>query len=56
MATDTGINLLNPTKNPMKNTVFLAFLAAVIKAVDDHADLLRCSIATHGKFIRIILI
>lgn len=49
MATDTNINLLNPGKNPKKKKTFLAFLAAVIKAVDEHADLLRSSVATPGN-------
>ena len=40
MSTDTGVNLLDPGKTPAENTQFLVFLVAVIKAVDDYADLL----------------
>ena len=39
MSTDTGVNLLDPGKTPAENTQFLVFLVAVIKAVDDYADL-----------------
>lgn len=46
MATDTGINLLDPGKTPFENAQFLLFLAAVIKAVDEYQDLLRISVAT----------
>ncbi|MBT5365369.1 MAG: glutamine synthetase type III [Phycisphaerae bacterium] len=46
IATDTGINLLNPGKEPQSNTQFLLFLCAVIRAVDLHADLLRASVAS----------
>ena len=49
LATDTGENLLEPGKNPGKNTRFLLFLAATIKAVDEYADLLRVSVATAGN-------
>lgn len=49
MATDTGSNLLNPSRNPRENTSFLVFLAAVIKAVDDHSDVLRISVASAGN-------
>ena len=42
MATDTGVNLLTPGETPYENAQFLLFLCAVIKAVDDYADLLRC--------------
>ncbi len=49
LSTDTGENLLNPGKNPGANTQFLLFLAAVIAAVDEYADLLRVSIATAGN-------
>ena len=44
MITDTGVNLLDPGKTPAENTQFLVFLVAVIKAVDDYADLLRISV------------
>ena len=47
--TDSGKNLLKPGKNPAENNVFLLFLAAVIKAVDEHQDLLRISVATAGN-------
>ena len=46
ISTDTGINLLSPGDTPAKNQVFLLFLAAVIKAVDDYQDLLRISVAS----------
>ena len=49
MSTDTGVNLLDPGKTPAENTQFLVFLAAVIKAVDDYADLLRVSVASAGN-------
>ncbi len=49
LSTDTGINLLDPGKTPAENTQFLLFLAAVIKAVDEYADLLRVSVATAGN-------
>ena len=49
MSTDTGVNLLDPGKTPAENTQFLAFLVAVIKAVDDYADLLRISVASAGN-------
>ncbi len=46
MATDTGKNLLSPGKNPGKNLRFLTFFINTIKAVYDHADLLRASVAS----------
>ena len=46
VTTDTGINLLDPSDTPYQNTLFLVFLAAMIKAVDDHQDLLRISVAS----------
>ena len=49
MSTNTGINLLDPGKTPAENTKFLVFLAAVIKAVDEYADLLRLSVASAGN-------
>ena len=49
MSTDTGVNLLDPGKTPAENTQFLVFLVAVIKAVDDYADLLRISVASAGN-------
>ncbi|MEO6838447.1 MAG: glutamine synthetase III [Ginsengibacter sp.] len=49
MATNTGINLLGPGKTPKTNLMFLAFFVNTIKAVHDHADLLRASIASAGN-------
>ncbi|MDO4294920.1 MAG: glutamine synthetase III [bacterium] len=49
ISTDTGVNLLDPGKQPAENTEFLLFLAAVIKAVDDYADMMRVSVASAGN-------
>ena len=49
MITNTGVNLLDPGKTPAENTQFLVFLMAVIKAVDEYADLMRLSVATAGN-------
>lgn len=49
MATDKGENLLEPGDSPSQNAQFLIFLAAVIKAVDEHQDLLRISVASAGN-------
>lgn len=49
ISTNTGSNLLDPGKTPAENTQFLIFLTAVIKAVDDYADLMRISAATPGN-------
>ncbi|MEP6574270.1 MAG: glutamine synthetase type III, partial [Gemmatimonadota bacterium] len=49
MATDTGVNLLDPQDDTHTNMQFLVFLVAVIRAVDLHADLLRASIASAGN-------
>ena len=49
MATDTGVNLLEPGDTPFENAQFLLFLCAVIQAVDDYQDLLRISVATAGN-------
>ena len=49
LITNTGVNLLDPGKTPGENTQFLVFLMAVIKAVDDYADLLRISVAGAGN-------
>ncbi|HEY7599311.1 MAG TPA: glutamine synthetase III [Candidatus Limnocylindrales bacterium] len=49
MATDTGENLLDPGRTPHDNAQFLAFLLAVIRGVDTHADLLRAAIADAGN-------
>ena len=46
IATDTGVNLISPGDTPYENAQFLLFLCAVIKAVDDHQDLLRISVAS----------
>lgn len=49
LSTDSGQNLLNPGKNPIENAQFLTFLVAIIKAVDEYADLLRMSVASAGN-------
>ncbi len=49
LSTDTGVNLLDPGDTPNENAQFLLFLTAVIKAVDEHQDLLRVSIAYAGN-------
>lgn len=49
IATDKGENLFSPGKTPRENAQFLLFLTAVIKAVDDNQDLLRCSVASAGN-------
>ncbi len=49
MSTDTGENLLNPGKSPHENIQFLLILAAILKAVDIHADLMRVSSAVPGN-------
>ncbi len=49
MATDTGINLLDPRVDAHENLQFMTFLCAVIRAVDLHADLLRASVASAGN-------
>ena len=49
LITNTGANLLYPGRTPAENTKFLVFLIAVIKAVDEYADLLRVSVATAGN-------
>ncbi len=46
IATDDGINLLEPGDTPHKNAQFLLFLAAIVKAVDTHQDLMRYSVAS----------
>lgn len=46
LATDTGVNLLSPGKTPRTNLMFLTFFVNAIKAVNDHADLLRAAIAS----------
>jgi glutamine synthetase len=49
IATDDGINLLDPGADPIENTQFLIFLAAIVKAVDEYAALLRLSVASAGN-------
>lgn len=49
LSTDTGVNLFKPGKKPYENNIFLLFLAAVVRAVDEHQDLLRFSIASAGN-------
>lgn len=49
LSTNTGKNLLDPSNTPESNAQFLLFLCAVIKAVDEHQDLLRISVATAGN-------
>ena len=49
LATNEGVNLLDPGETPSENAQFLVFLAAVIAAVDDYQDLLRVSVATAGN-------
>ncbi len=49
MGTDEGENLLDPGNDPHANAQFLAFLVAVIRGVNEHADLLRASIADAGQ-------
>ena len=49
LATDRGVNLLEPGKAPAENAQFLLILSAVIAAVDEHQDLLRASVATAGN-------
>lgn len=49
LITDDGVNLLNPGRTPAQNTQFLVFLMAVVKAVDDYAELMRISAASAGN-------
>ncbi|MFK7970903.1 MAG: glutamine synthetase III [Bacteroidia bacterium] len=49
LATDGGKNLLSPGSNPKENLMFLAFFCTVIKAMHEHADLMRASIASAGN-------
>ncbi len=53
LATDDGMNLLEPGKTPHDNESFLVFTSAVIKAVDVHADLLRAGAANTGNDLRL---
>ena len=49
ISTNTGENLLDPGKEPEKNTQFLLFLAAIVKAVHEYQDLLRITVASAGN-------
>ena len=49
LTSDDGVNLLDPGKNPHENKMFLLVLASILKAVDEHADLLRVSAADVGN-------
>ena len=49
LSTDTGENLFSPGKTPSQNAVFLLFLAAFVKGLDEYQELLRCSVAFAGN-------
>ena len=53
LITDTGINLFQPTSSARDNLMFLVFLVTTVKAVYEHADLLRASIASAGNDYRL---
>ena len=53
LLTDNGINLLAPGKTPRTNLLFLTFLVNTIKAVHEHADLLRATITSAGNIHRL---
>lgn len=53
LVTDTGVNLFQPSSSARENLQFLTFLVATVKAVHDHADLLRASIASAGNDYRL---
>jgi glutamine synthetase len=53
LATNTGVNLLSPGKNPKSNLQFLTFLVNVVKAVYDNQDLLRASVLTESNSYRL---
>jgi glutamine synthetase len=53
MATNTGVNLLSPGKNPKSNLQFLTFLVNVIKAVNDSNDLIRASVMNESNSFRL---
>ena len=53
MATDTGVNLLSPGKNPKSNMQFLTFLVNVVKAVNDNQELLRASVTNENNSWRL---
>ncbi len=53
LGTDKGKNLLSKGEDPENNLIFLAFLASIIKGIDEHADLLRESVASYGNDYRL---
>ena len=53
LATDTGVNLLSPGKNPKSNLQFLTFLVNVLKTVNDNNDLLRASVINETNSYRL---
>jgi glutamine synthetase len=53
LATDTGVNLLSPGKNPKSNMQFLTFLVNVVKAVNDNQELLRASVTNENNSWRL---
>jgi glutamine synthetase len=53
LITDTGVNLYAPSSSARDNLLFLTFFVNTIKAVHEHADLLRASIATPGNDFRL---
>lgn len=53
LTTDKGVNLFNAGDTPHENAQFLLFLCAVLKAVDEHQDLLKISVATHSNDLRL---
>ncbi|MBO4264933.1 MAG: glutamine synthetase III [Clostridia bacterium] len=53
LSTDTGKNLFNPGTTPQENTLFLLLVTAVIKAIDENAGFLRCSMATSSNDCRL---
>ena len=53
LVTDTGINLFQPTSSARENLLFLIFLVTTVKAVHEHADLLRATIASAGNDYRL---
>ena len=53
LTTDLGVNLLEPGRTPHENIQFLLILCCILKAVDEHADLLRESAADVGNEVRL---
>src|SRR5688500_3026823 len=53
LITDTGVNLFAPSSSARDNLMFLTFFVTTVKAVHEHADLLRASIATAGNDFRL---